>query len=105
MVGLPFTLWLIKKHTGAIKLRDFAGQHFRLLVASIAVMFPLFLLVRYLDWVGVSLTKVTRLGELTVIMIASLIGYMLVAKVSGVEEITMLRNLKTSFMRRSESNE
>ncbi len=105
LVGLPFTLWLIKKHTGSIKLRDFAGQHFRLLVASIAVMFPLFLLVRYLDWVGVSLTKVTRLGELTVIMIASLIGYMLVAKVSGVEEITMLRNLKTSFMRRSESNE
>jgi len=100
LVGLPFTLWLIKKHTGAIRVRDFLSQHLRLLGCSFAVMLPLYFLITYMDWVGVTLTKITRLGELVLIMLLSIMGYLLAAKSAGVEEVTMLRHLKGSIMRR-----
>ncbi len=105
LVGLPFTLWLLKKHTGQIKIREFSGQHLRLLAASFAVMLPLYLLVKYLDWVGIALSKIARLGELAVIMIVSVLGYLLAAKSAGVEEISMLRHLKGSILRRPETTE
>lgn len=105
LIGLPYTLWLLKKHTGAIRIRDFAGQHLRLIGAAFAVMTPLFVLVRYLDWAGVKLTKITRLGELAVIMVIAFLGYLLAAKTAGVEEITMIRHLKDSVLRRPEVKE
>jgi putative peptidoglycan lipid II flippase len=105
LIGLPYTLWLLKKHTGVIRIRDFAGQHLRLIGAAFAVMTPLFVLVRYLDWAGVKLTKITRLGELAVIMVIAFLGYLLAAKTAGVEEITMIRHLKDSVLRRPEVKE
>ena len=68
-------------------------------------MLPLYLLVKYLDWVGVALSKIARLGELAVIMIVSVLGYLLAAKSAGVEEISMLRHLKGSILRRPETTE
>ena len=100
LVGLPFTLWLIKKHTGPIRVRDFFSQHLRLLGCSFSVMIPLYFLIKYLDWVGVTLSKITRLGELILIMLLSVLGYLLAAKSAGVEEVTMLRHLKSSLLRR-----
>jgi len=100
IVGLFVTLSLIKKHTGAISIKDFVGQHVRLFTASFAVMLPLFALTQYLDWVGVELSKVARLGELAIVMAAAFLGYLLAGKAAGVEEITMIRHLKDSVMRR-----
>ena len=100
LVGLLVTLSLLKKHTGVISLKDFGGQHLRLFGAAFAVMLPLFALTQYLDWVGVELSKIARLGELAVVMIASVLGYLLAAKAAGVEEITMIRHLKNSVLRR-----
>ena len=100
LVGLLVTLSLLKKHTGVISLKDFGGQHLRLFGAAFAVMLPLFALTQYLDWVGVELSKIARLGELAVVMSASVLGYLLAAKAAGVEEITMIRHLKNSVLRR-----
>ena len=105
LVGLLVTLSLLKKHTGVISLKDFGGQHLRLFGAAFAVMLPLFALTQYLDWVGVELSKIARLGELAVVMIASVLGYLLAAKAAGVEEITMIRHLKNSVLRRPAAEE
>ena len=100
LVGLMVTLSLLKKHTGVIPLKDFGPQHLRLFGAAFAVMLPLFALTQYLDWVGVELSKIARLGELIVVMGASIVGYLLAGKAADVEEVTMIRHLKNSVMRR-----
>ena len=100
LVGLLATLALLKKHTGVISIKDFAGQHVRLFGAAFAVMLPLFILTQYLDWVGVELGSIARLGELATVMGAAIIGYLIAGKAAGVEEITMIRHLKNSVLRR-----
>ena len=105
LVGLLVTLSLLKKHTGVISLKDFGPQHLRLFAAAFAVMLPLFALTQYLDWVGVELSKIARLGELVVVMGAAIVGYLLAGKAAGVEEITMIRHLKNSVMRRPAAEE
>ncbi len=105
IVGLLVTLSLLKKHTGVISIREFAGQHVRLFAASAAVMLPLFALTQYLDWVGIELSKLARLGELVIVMIFALLGYFIAGKAAGVEEITMIRHFKGSLIRRPAAEE
>ena len=105
IVGLLVTLSLLKKHTGVISIWEFAGQHVRLFAASAAVMLPLFALTQYLDWVGIELSKLARLGELVIVMIFALLGYFIAGKAAGVEEITMIRHFKGSLIRRPAAEE
>ena len=105
LVGLLVTLKLLKKHTGLISIRDFGSQHLRLFGAAFAVMLPLFALTQYLDWVGVELSKIARLGELAVVMGTAVIGYLIAGKAAGVEEITMIRHFRDSVMRRPAATE
>ena len=81
-------------------MKDFGGQHLRLFGASFGVMLPLFALTQYLDWVGVEMSLIARLGELVVVISAAFIGYLIAGKAAGVEEITMIRHLKNSVLRR-----
>ena len=104
LVGLLITLRLLKKHTGAIKIKDFLGQHLRLYGVAIGVMGPLFALTQYISWVGVELSPLTRAGELAVVMITALIGYLFIAKAVGVEEISMVGHLRDSVTRRTSNN-
>ncbi|CAB4919048.1 unannotated protein [freshwater metagenome] len=101
LVGLLITLSLLKKHTGAIKLRDFLGQHLRLFGAAIGVMAPLFVLIQYLNWSGVELSPMARTGELVIVMITAFFGYLVAGRAAGVEEISMIGNLRDSLIRRS----
>ena len=105
IVGLFGTLSLLKKHTGSISIKDFGGQHMRLFGAALAVMLPIFVLTQYLDWVGVELSAVERLGELVTVMGAAIVGYLIAGKAAGVEEITMMRHLKNSVLRRPGTTE
>jgi putative peptidoglycan lipid II flippase len=105
IVGLFGTLSLLKKHTGSISLKDFGGQHMRLFGAALASMLPLFVLTQYLDWVGVEFSAVARLGELVTVMGAAIVGYLIAGKAAGVEEITMMRHLKNSVLRRPGATE
>jgi putative peptidoglycan lipid II flippase len=104
LAGLLITLRLLKKHTGAIKIKDFLGQHLRLYGVAIGVMGPLFALTQYISWVGVELSPLTRAGELAVVMITALVGYLFVAKAVGVEEISMVGHLRDSVTRRTSNN-
>jgi putative peptidoglycan lipid II flippase len=104
IAGLLITLSLLKKHTGPIKIRDFFGQHLRLIGASVAVMAPLFGLTQYIAWVGVELTPIARAGELAIVMAMAFFGYLIAGKAAGVEEISMIGHLRKSVIRRSSSN-
>ena len=104
IVGLLITLSLLKRHTGPIKIRDFFGQHMRLIGASVGVMAPLFGLTQYITWVGVELTPIARAGELAIVMVMAFFGYLVAGKAAGVEEISMIGHLRNSVVRRSSSN-
>ena len=105
LVGLLITLSLLKKHTGPIKVRDFLGQHLRLIGASVGVMAPLFALIQYISWVGVELSPIARAGELLVVMVMAFFGYLVAAKAAGVEEISMIAHLRDSVVGHSKDAE
>jgi putative peptidoglycan lipid II flippase len=105
LVGLFITLSLLKKHTGAIKVMEFLGQHLRLLAAAVGVMAPLFALTQYITWVGVELTAIARAGELFVVMLTAFFGYLVAGKAAGVEEISMIGHLRDSMVRPSKKAE
>lgn len=105
LVGLLITLLLLKKHTGPIKIKDFLGQHARLLGAAFGVMTPLYVLMRYITWLGVELSPIARAGELFLVMVMAFLGYLIAGRAVGVEEISMIHHLRDSVVRRSSSAE
>ncbi len=105
LVGLLITLLLLKKHTGPIKIKDFLGQHARLLGAAFGVMTPLYVLIRYITWLGVELSPIARAGELFLVMVMAFLGYLIAGRAVGVEEISMIRHLRDSVVRRSSGAE
>ena len=105
VVGLLITLLLLKKHTGPIKIKDFLGQHARLLGAAFGVMTPLYVLMRYITWLGVELSPIARAGELFLVMVMAFLGYLIAGRAVGVEEISMIRHLRDSVVRRSSGAE
>jgi len=105
VVGLLITLLLLKKHTGPIKIKDFLGQHARLLGAAFGVMTPLYVLMRYITWLGVELSPIARAGELFLVMVMAFLGYLIAGRAVGVEEISMSHHLRESIVRRSSGAE
>jgi putative peptidoglycan lipid II flippase len=105
LVGLWVTLALLKKHIGPLRLREFAGQHLRLFVASFLVMLPLFAIVEYISWSDVELSPLQRAGQLLVVMVVAFIGFIYASKAVGVQEISMIRYLSSSISRRKAGQE
>jgi len=100
ILGLPITLLLLKRHTGSLAIKDFLGQHLRLVGTAVGVMAPLFGLTQYISWVGVRLSHAARAGELLVVMLLAFLGYLVASKAAGVEEISMILHLRKSLVRR-----
>ena len=93
LIGLFITLRLLKKHTGVIHIRDFLGQHGRLLSASLIVMLPVFAISQFFGWVGSDASEAIRVGQLLFVIVAGSVGYFFAAKglrISEVSEITAL---------------
>jgi putative peptidoglycan lipid II flippase len=88
IVGLVFTLNLIKKHIGKIHFSQFMGQHSKLVFAAVVAMGPMFALIKLFDWHG-PLT-------LLLVLVVSTSGYFLVAKLLRVAEISMISELLRS---------
>lgn len=105
LVGLWVTLALLKKHIGTLGLREFAGQHMRLFVASFLVMLPLFAMVEYISWSGIELSPIGRAGQLFIVMLVAFIGFIFAGKAVRVEEISMIRHLASSLTRRKANEE
>ena len=98
LVGLFITLRLLKKHTGTIHVREFIGQHGRLLSASLIAMLPIFAISQYFGWVGSDQSSLIRASELLFVIVAGTLGYFLAAKalriteVSGIIALILRRN-------------
>ena len=105
LVGLFVTLFLLKRHIGKLALRDFAPQHFRLFLASLIAMVPLFAISIYFDWVGAKSSSGIRALELLFVMVISFIGFFFTARLLRIEEVSMGKELVVSFMGRNKSVE
>ena len=98
LIGLFITLRLLKKHTGVIHIRDFIGQHARLLSASLIAMLPIFAISQYFGWVGSDQSSLVRASELLFVIVAGALGYFFAAKalriseVSGITALILRRN-------------
>ena len=90
VLGLPYTLHLLKRHTGEIHIREFLGQHLKLIFASFVAMFPLYLIANY--WHGINETSPLsiRALELLIFIILGAIGYFVVAQRMKVAEIAVI---------------
>ena len=105
LIGLFVTLRLLRKHTGRLALSEFIGQHFRLLIASLLAMLPLFAMTQYISWLNIEFSRAARAGELLVVMVVAFVAYIVGAKALGIEEISMIRHLGSSMSRRSAKTE
>jgi len=103
IVGLFITIWLLKKHIGRLQVSDFAGQHFRLLIASLAGMLPFFAIAFYGDWAYDDASLGLRAIRLVLILTGSGLAYLLIAKALKVSEIAGLKDFATSTLRRRRS--
>ena len=105
LVGLFITLSLLKRHIGKLVLGDFVPQHFRLLLASLIAMVPLFAISIYFDWIGANSSSGVRALELLSVMVISFIGFFLTARLLRIEEVSMGKELVAAFMGRNKSAE
>ena len=98
LVGLFITLHLLKKHTGPIHIREFIGQHGRLLSAALIAMLPIFAISQLFGWVGSDASVGIRAAELLFVIVAGTFGYFFAAKalriteVSGITALILRRN-------------
>jgi len=90
VLGLPYTLHLLKRHTGELHIREFLGQHLKLILASFIAMFPLYIIANY--WHGINETSPLsiRALELLIFIVLGAIGYFVVAKRMKVAEIDVI---------------
>ena len=99
-MGLFITLSLLKKHTGKISVRTFAGHHATLFLASLLAMAPLFALMYFLEWESADSSLILRALRLTFILAASGGLYLLFAKLFKVAEIATLAEFGRGLMKK-----
>ena len=90
VLGLPYTLHLLKRHVGELHIKEFLGQHLKLVVASFVAMFPLYLFASYWDGINETSPLSLRALELLIIIALGAIGYFFVAKRMKIGEIGVL---------------
>jgi putative peptidoglycan lipid II flippase len=97
VIGLPYTLHLLKRHTGELHFKEFLGQHLKLIVASFVAMFPLYLIANFWHGINEKSPLSLRALELLVFIVLGAIGYFVVAKRMKVAEIGVLMEYLPSF--------
>jgi putative peptidoglycan lipid II flippase len=102
LFGLFITLYLLKKHTGPIYLREFIGQHGRLLSASLIAMLPVFAISQFFGWVGSDASELIRVTQLLFVIVAGSVGYFFAAKALRISEVSGITAL---ILRRSKAAE
>jgi putative peptidoglycan lipid II flippase len=101
IVGLFITISLLKKHVGRLQISEFAGQHGRLLAASLLGMLPFFAVAQYFGWAYQETTLTIRALRLTALLIGSGVAYLLCARALNVSEIAGLRAFATQVLQRA----
>jgi putative peptidoglycan lipid II flippase len=90
VVGLPYTLHLLKRHTGELHIKEFLGQHLKLIAASFIAMFPLYLIAQFWQGINEFSPLPIRALQLLVFIAVGAIGYFVVAQRMKVAEIGVI---------------
>jgi putative peptidoglycan lipid II flippase len=90
VLGLPYTLFLLKRHTGTLRIREFFGQHVKLMLASFIAMFPLYIVAQFWQGINQFSPLPIRILEVLVFIVLGAIGYFLVAQRMKVAEIGVM---------------
>ena len=103
IVGLFITLSLLKKHIGKLALSTFAGHHFKLFIASVLAMAPLFAVMYIFEWESADSSLILRALRLAFILAASGALYLLFAKLFKVAEIATLAEFGRGLLKKRKS--
>lgn len=99
ILGLFVTLALLAKHTGRIQVGDFLAQHTRLFLSALITMLPIFVLTQYFSWAPSN--SLFRILELCGVMLFSLTGYYLFARILHIHEVAVTRELISMQLHRT----
>jgi putative peptidoglycan lipid II flippase len=102
--GLFVTIALLSKHVGKFQYSQFVGQHFRLYLASFISMLPFFALAYFLGWVSDDARPIVGLFRLTLILVSSGAGFLLMAHLFKITEIATLKEFAISLLRKRKSS-
>ena len=87
ILGLFPTVALLRKHIGHLAISGFLGQHARLLLAGLLGMGPFALFANLAGWNSNEHSLITRLVELFLLLVLSVTGYFLVARLLHISEV------------------
>jgi putative peptidoglycan lipid II flippase len=102
--GLFVTVALLSKHVGKFQYSQFVGQHFRLYLASFISMLPFFALAYFLGWISDDARPIVGLIRLALILVGSGAGFLLMAHLFKITEITTLKEFAISLLRKRKSS-
>lgn len=90
VIGLPYTLHLLKRHIGELHIKEFLGQHIKLIVASFIAMFPLYLITKLSLGMKAETPLLERVLVLIVVIVIGVFSYFVVAQRMKVAEIGVM---------------
>jgi putative peptidoglycan lipid II flippase len=98
ILGFFVTIALLKKHTGTLKMSQFAGQHARLYLASAIAMVPFFAIAFLLNWMNDDAPPLIGVLRLLIVLVGSGGGFLLVAHALKITEITAMKEFAISLL-------
>ena len=100
IVGLFITIALLRKHIGPLQIRSFAGQHGRLLLASLLAMLPFFIVSLVFGWIDNEASPLLGLSRLILVLSGSAIGFLILAHLFKINEIATMREFFLSLLKK-----
>ena len=97
IVGLFITVALLRKHIGPLGVSGFAGQHMRLLIASLGAMLPFFACSLFFGWSDNEASPILGLARLVMVLGGSAIGFLALGHLLKIAEISTLKEFVISL--------
>ena len=97
IVGLFITIALLRRHIGPLGVKSFAGQHMRLLIASLGAMLPFFACSLFFGWSDQEASPILGLARLVMVLGGSGIAFLLFGHLLKIAEISTLRDFAISL--------
>jgi putative peptidoglycan lipid II flippase len=100
ILGLALTVLLLRKHIGPLGVKDFMGQHMRLLLASLGAMLPFFVFSIIFGWSDREASPILGLSRLVMVLAGSAVGFLVFAHLLKIAEIGTMRDFAASLFRK-----
>jgi putative peptidoglycan lipid II flippase len=94
----------LKRHVGVLAFSTFAAHHAKLFAAALLAMAPLFALMYFLEWESADSSALLRAIRLCVILAASGLLYLLLAKLFKISEIATLAEFGRGLLKKRKND-